>query len=209
MRRFVLAAVLAAFQLAWLAPVASANTDDRDGLAPPVSVQLARALAENDRLTQQLAAVAAERDDAKARLQSVTDERDRLKEQLDARATDSGGGGVARPFPFGGGMGPYDWSRFTWGNCTAYVASWRPVPWNGDAIQWWPNAAAMGYPEGQAPVVGAIMVTRESGYGHVALVKAVSGASWTVVEMNVVGLGVIDTRTISPGQVPLVGFIYQ
>ena len=209
MRRFVLAAMLAAFQLAWALP-AYANTDDRSGLAAPVSVQLARALAENDRLTQQLATTTAERDDARAQLASVTDERDKLKRENDSlTAGGRGGGPVARPFPFGGGMGPYDNSRFTPGNCTWYVASWRPVPWTGDAIQWWPNAAAAGFPEGQVPVAGAIMVTRESGFGHVALVKAVSGAAWTVSEMNVIGLGVIDTRTISPGQVPLVGFIYQ
>ena len=53
------------------------------------------------------------------------------------------------------------------------------------------------------------MVTRESGWGHVALVESVNGdGSWTVSEMNFVAWNVVDRRTIFPGQVPVVGFIY-
>jgi surface antigen len=33
--------------------------------------------------------------------------------------------------------------------------------------------------------------------------------SWQVSEMNFVGFGVTSQRTISPGQVPLIGFIYN
>jgi surface antigen len=105
-----------------------------------------------------------------------------------------------------GGTNP---NRFAPGNCTWYVASLVYVPWLGNAKDWWPNAAAYGYAEGQAPQVGAIMVTAESGYGHVALVTAVNGdGSWTVTEMNYQGLYVVDSRTIAPGTVPVIGFIY-
>jgi len=101
-------------------------------------------------------------------------------------------------------------NHFAFGYCTWYVASRRYIPWFGNAIQWWPNARAYGYPEGQTPVVGAVMVTRESYLGHVAYVESVNGdGSWTVSEMNYVAWDVVDRRTIFPGQVPLVGFIYN
>ena len=107
--------------------------------------------------------------------------------------------------PVAGGGG-----HFSWGWCTWYVSTKRYVPWMGNAIEWFRNAAAMGYAEGQAPRAGAIMVTRESGWGHVAYVESVDadGKGWTVSEMNYKGFGVVDTRHIRPGQVPLVGFIY-
>jgi len=106
----------------------------------------------------------------------------------------------------GGGAYP---NRFAYGYCTWYVANKRYIPWLGNAIDWWPNARAYGQPEGQVPKVGAVMVTRESGYGHVAYVETVNGdGSWTVSEMNFVGWNQVSGRTIHPGQVPLVGFIY-
>jgi len=100
--------------------------------------------------------------------------------------------------------------RFSFGWCTWYVSTRRFVPWTGNAIDWSRNAAAMGFPEGPAPRVGSIMVTRESGWGHVAYVQSVdaNGRGWTVSEMNYAGFGVVDTRHILFGQVPLVGFIY-
>jgi len=53
------------------------------------------------------------------------------------------------------------------------------------------------------------MVTWESGWGHVAIVESVNAdGSWTVSEMNFAGFGVISSRTIRPGRVPLLGFIY-
>ncbi|HEV1997339.1 MAG TPA: CHAP domain-containing protein [Candidatus Dormibacteraeota bacterium] len=111
----------------------------------------------------------------------------------------------APPAPAVGGGG-----HFSFGWCTWYVSTKRYVPWMGNAIEWLRNAGAMGYPEGQTPRVGAIMVTRESGWGHVAYVESVdaNGHGWTVSEMNYRGFGVVDRRHVSPGQLPLVGFIY-
>ena len=100
-------------------------------------------------------------------------------------------------------------NRFAYGYCTWYVANRRYIPWLGNAADWWPNARPYGFAEGQVPRVGAIMVTWESGYGHVAYVESVNAnGSWTVSEMNFVGWNVISSRTIRPGQVPLIGFIY-
>jgi surface antigen len=66
----------------------------------------------------------------------------------------------------------------------------------------------MGFAEGQTPQVGSVMVENLSIYGHVALVTAVNGSSWTVSEMNYNGPYVVDQRTLSPGQDPVIGFIY-
>jgi surface antigen len=100
-------------------------------------------------------------------------------------------------------------NHFAYGYCTWYVANRRNIPWMGNAIDWWPNARPYGYAEGGLPAVGAVMVTRESPIGHVAYVESVNGdGSWTVSEMNYAGWNVVDRRTIHPGGVPLVGFIY-
>jgi surface antigen len=98
---------------------------------------------------------------------------------------------------------------FPWGQCTYWVASQRYVPWSGNAINWWGGAQSFGVPEGQVPVVGAIAVFDNGYYGHVALVTNVlADGSWQQSEMNVYGLGVVDTRTINPDEGDLVGFIY-
>jgi len=100
--------------------------------------------------------------------------------------------------------------HFAFGYSTWYVATRLSIPWFGSAIQWWSNAAAYGYAEGQVPRVGAVMVSREGGVsGHVAYVESVNAdGSWTVSEINDTAWNVVATRTIRPGQVPLVGFIY-
>ena len=99
--------------------------------------------------------------------------------------------------------------KFPWGWCTWWVASKRTITWSGNAIEWWPNAKAAGMAEGQTPKVGAIMVTRESGFGHVAYVEAVDGnGGFTVSEMNFVGFGVVSQRHFNSNPPSLVGFIY-
>jgi surface antigen len=87
------------------------------------------------------------------------------------------------------------------------------VPWGGNAIEWYGNARAMGFPVGSQPKVGAIMVTTESpiGLGHVAYVEQVyPDGSWQVSEMHWVAFGVTSQRIIHPGQLKgaLIGFIY-
>lgn len=100
-------------------------------------------------------------------------------------------------------------NHFPYGWCTWWVAQKRYVPWSGNAWQWYGNAQAYGRPEGQAPVPGAVMVTWESGYGHVAYVESASGNTFTVSEMNYQGFGIVSTRTISVGDgTPIIGFIY-
>jgi surface antigen len=100
-------------------------------------------------------------------------------------------------------------NRFAFGNCTYYVYNRRQVPWQGDAWAWYGNAQAIGFPTGRTARPGSIMVTWESGYGHVAYVESVNpDGSWVVAEMNWVAFNAVDRRLIQPGGVPLIGFIY-
>jgi len=98
--------------------------------------------------------------------------------------------------------------RFPYGYCTWYVASRRYVPWGGNAGTWLYNARRYGFSTGSTPRVGAIMVTRESWWGHVAYVERVSGNYVTVSEMNHVGWGRISRRTISRYSSFILGYIY-
>lgn len=97
---------------------------------------------------------------------------------------------------------PYGW-------CTYYVATKRYVPaqW-GNARSWLSSAQRAGYSTGKAPAAGSIVVTGESGYGHVAYVESVSGGSITISEMNYKGWGVVSRRTISAYGGVIRGYIY-
>ena len=107
-------------------------------------------------------------------------------------------------------MGSYANGKFAYGYCTWYVASRRPVPWTGDAWQWYGGAQAMGYPTGRLPQPGAVMVTWESWVGHVAYVEQVNAdGSFQVSEMNYKGWGIISTRNLRTTDVPLIGFVYD
>lgn len=93
---------------------------------------------------------------------------------------------------------------YTWGNCTYWVYALRlkaedPIPttW-GNAATWAPRALLDGYVVDHIPSPGAIMQTSNSagGLGHVAYVTAVDPTgTWTISEMNVKGLDVVDTST--------------
>jgi surface antigen len=107
---------------------------------------------------------------------------------------------------------------FAFGDCTWYVATQRKVTWGGNADQWWANAAAAGYPEGQTPQVGSIVVWgpevpgESYGYGHVAYVEAVESGRFEVSEMNFDAPGGgwdrVDYRWVMDGAGYL-GFIYN
>jgi surface antigen len=100
-------------------------------------------------------------------------------------------------------------NQFPSGECTYWVASQRYIPWSGNAVNWWVNAEAYGAPEGQVPVVGAIAVFDNGWDGHVGFVTQVlPNGAWVQSEMNVDGLGVEDSRTISPTGGYFLGFIY-
>jgi surface antigen/LysM repeat protein len=97
---------------------------------------------------------------------------------------------------------------FPYGYCTWYVAQRKYVPWGGNAGTWLASARAYGKATGRIPKPGAIMVSAESRWGHVAVVESVSGSSFTVSEMNYAGFGRKSTRTISASSPVVKGFIY-
>lgn len=98
---------------------------------------------------------------------------------------------------------------FPYGYCTWYVAQKRGcVPWGGDAKHWLANARAYGYKTGSEPVPGAVMVTRESWWGHVAYVESVKGNSVTISEMNKHGWGRTNYRTLNKNSGIVRGYIY-
>ena len=110
-------------------------------------------------------------------------------------------------------IGPYgSKSRvFPWGQCTWYVAQKRYVPWSGHAKYWLGNAQRYGFQTGPEPIPGAIIVTRESWYGHVAYVEAVSGDYVIISEMHGIPYwkkGKLATRTLSRNDWRIRGYIY-
>ena len=98
--------------------------------------------------------------------------------------------------------------NFPRGYCTWYVSTRRNIPWTGNAGAWYAAARALGFPVGSIPQPGAIMVSRESWIGHVAVVESVDSDGFTISEMNFRGFGVVDQRHVKLGHFPLIGFIY-
>jgi len=97
---------------------------------------------------------------------------------------------------------------FPYGYCTWYVAQKRYVPWGGNAGTWLYHTKASGYKTGRTPRPGAIMVTSESWWGHVAIVEKISGSTMTVSEMNYKAWGKKDFRTVNIHSRVIKGYIY-
>lgn len=89
-------------------------------------------------------------------------------------------------FPWGGGP-VYGSNGYDYGYCTWYVANRVAVPSNwGNANTWDNLAPSSGWAVGTAPRVGAIAQTDRGGFGHVAVVTAVSpdGTQIKYADMN-------------------------
>lgn len=105
--------------------------------------------------------------------------------------------------------GPYSGisHRFPWGHCTWYIAQKRYIPWSGHARSWLYMAKLYGFPTGTQPRPGAIMVTNEGWYGHVAYIEAVNGNIITVSEMHM-GKGIRKVRQFYIWDRRIKGYIY-
>jgi len=101
--------------------------------------------------------------------------------------------------------------RFPYGQCTWWVAYNRRVTWGGNAGDWLSNARAQGLMTATIPSLGGIAVYEPgngySTYGHVAVVIATAAGSYTVSEMNYLGWGRVDTRTVAWPDPQVEGFI--
>lgn len=81
---------------------------------------------------------------------------------------------------------------YSYGYCTEWVASQRPVGQWGDASAWKYQAQADGWTVSSTPITGAIAWQP----GHVAYVESVGDGTVTVSEKNYKGWNIISTRTV-------------
>ncbi|MCO4328532.1 CHAP domain-containing protein [Staphylococcus hyicus] len=88
------------------------------------------------------------------------------------------------------------------GQCTYYAFERRKELANpihnywGNGKQWHINAREQGFHVTSTPKVGAILVSQEGPYGHVAIVEAIKGNAIVVSEMNWVAPFIVSYRII-------------
>lgn len=113
--------------------------------------------------------------------------------------------------------------NFPQGYCTWYAdqmirKNWsgtykkNGTTWQGNAKDWLANAKSKGLKTSGKPAKNAIAVygpTKTNSYGHVAFVTGVNEKkkTYTITEMNWVGLNKVSTRTLSYGAGGIIGFI--
>jgi surface antigen len=112
----------------------------------------------------------------------------------------------------------YPGDYYAWGNCTWWAAMRRsqigePIPnsW-GNAATWAYYAEQDGYLVDHMPSPGAIMQISnvDHGLGHVAFVESVDpDGTWHISEMNVLGLDLVDYKTMSPSSAASYNFIHN
>lgn len=100
-------------------------------------------------------------------------------------------------------------NSYYYGYCTWYVANKINVPnyW-GNAGQWLYSAQNSGYETSREAKNNSIIVTGESGWGHVGVVESVNDNTITISEMNYNGWGTVSTREIPKDSPVIKGFIY-
>lgn len=98
--------------------------------------------------------------------------------------------------------------RFPYGYCTYYVATRYNIPWSGNAKSWLAKARAYGFATGNEPRVGSIVVTRESWWGHVAIVEKVYPNKIVISEMNHLSWAKKSVRVLSRSSRVIRGYIY-
>lgn len=102
---------------------------------------------------------------------------------------------------------------FPFGQCTWWVAQKRAIPGWGNAKDWIKNAMAEGYQtclgSSCIPKVGAVVsLSGNRLYGHVAYVERVEDDKIVISEMNYIGWGKMNYRTIKIGSPSIKGYIY-
>lgn len=103
--------------------------------------------------------------------------------------------------------------NYPYGYCTWWVAQKRPVPSWGNAKDWLDNAQNSGFPVCKGsycpPQVGAIISLKgPAGYGHVGYVEKVEGNKVIFSEMNYIGWGKMNYRSLKIGDPQIKGYIY-
>ena len=142
-----------------------------------------------------------EKTKTEAELKSKIDELNKQVETLQSYGNGIGGG-LSNTISSGDTAG----NSYGYGYCTWGVKSWKPnIPnfW-GNANEWDSSARASGFAVDSNPRVGDVAQTDAGGYGHVAMVVAVSASGVTIQELNgPAGWNVIGVRTV-----PISEFVY-
>ena len=102
---------------------------------------------------------------------------------------------------------------YLWGQCTWWVAQKRIIPGWGNAKDWLNNAINSGFSVCKGsnciPQVGAVIsLSGNRYYGHVGYVEEVRGDKVVFSEMNYIGLGKMNYRTMRIGSPSIKGYIY-
>ena len=102
---------------------------------------------------------------------------------------------------------------YPYGQCTWWVAQMRAVPSWGNANTWISNATASGYQvcPGRycSPQIGAIIYLKgHRVYGHVGYVERIEGDQVIFSEMNYIGLGKMNYRSLNVMSSLIQGYIY-
>lgn len=104
-----------------------------------------------------------------------------------------------------------EYNLYPSGWCTWYGATKYQIPayW-GNAGDWLEAAKRDGFETGNIPQSGALVITNESIWGHVAYVEKVDNKNNVIVvsEMNYESFGVISERKININSSKVKGFIY-
>ena len=103
--------------------------------------------------------------------------------------------------------------KYPYGYCTWWVAQQRTIPSWGNAKDWLNNAVASGFPVCRGsyctPQVGAVIVLKGSSLGHVAYVERVTDGKVIFSEMNYIGWGKMNYRSLKFGDYRILGYIYK
>ena len=102
---------------------------------------------------------------------------------------------------------------FPYGQCTWWVAQKRAIGTWGNANQWMINALEEGFTICQGssciPQKGAVVVLLGNRtYGHVGYVEDIKGDKVVFSEMNYIGWGKMNYRTLRIGSPAIIGYIY-
>lgn len=102
---------------------------------------------------------------------------------------------------------------FPFGQCTWWVAQKRAIGRWGHAKNWLANAQRDGFLTCRGrnclPKAGAVIIVRGSPiFGHVGYVEKVRGNQVTFSEMNNIGWGRVNYRTVTVGSHQIIGYIY-
>jgi len=103
--------------------------------------------------------------------------------------------------------------KYPYGQCTYWVAQKRKIPSWGNANNWLNNAIYSGFPvckgSNCVPQAGAVVSLKARQLGHVAYVERITNNKIIFSEMNYIGWGKMNYRSLKIGDYRILGYIYK